>query len=93
MRMRLDEVISGVKTDLGIKVFGDSLPLLQEKAEAIARIVEEVRGAEDASVGVSAGAMQLQVMLDRPAIARYGLNVADVREAVETGIGGMEATT
>jgi heavy metal efflux system protein len=93
MRMRLDEVISGVRTDLGIKVFGDSLPLLQEKADAIARIVEKVPGAEDASVGVSAGAMQLQVMLDRPAIARYGLNVADVREAVETGIGGMEATS
>jgi heavy metal efflux system protein len=93
MRMRLDEVISGVKTDLGIKVFGDSLPLLQEKADAIARIVGKVPGAEDASVGVSAGAMQLQVILDRPAIARYGLNVADVREAVETGIGGMEATT
>jgi heavy metal efflux system protein len=93
MRMRLDEVISGVRTDLGIKVFGDSLPLLQEKADAIARIVEKVPGAADASVGVSAGAMQLQVMLDRPAIARYGLNVADVREAVETGIGGMEATS
>ena len=93
MRMRLDEVISGVKTDLGIKVFGDSLPLLQEKAGAIARIVARIPGAEDASVGVSAGAMQLQVMLDRPAIARYGLNVADIREAVETGIGGMEATS
>lgn len=93
MRMRLDEVISGVKTDLGIKVFGDSLPLLQEKAEAIAHVVGRIRGAEGASVGVSAGAMQLQVALDRPAIARYGLNVADVREAVETGIGGMEATT
>ena len=78
MRMRLDEVISGVRTDLGIKVFGDSLPLLQEKADAIARIVNRIPGAEDASVGVSAGAMQLQVMLDRPAIARYGLNVADV---------------
>ena len=93
MRMRLDEVISGVKTDLGVKVFGDSLPLLQEKAEAIARIIEKIPGAEDASVGVSAGALQLQVMLDRPAIARYGLNVADVREAVETGIGGLEATS
>ena len=93
MRMRLDEVISGVKTDLGIKVFGDSLPLLQEKAEAIARVIARIRGAEGAAVGVSAGAMQLQVALDRPAIARYGLNVADVREAVETGIGGMEATT
>ncbi len=93
MRMRLDEVISGVKTELGIKIYGDSLPLLQEKAEAIARVVGKVRGAENASVGVSAGAMQLEVALDRTAIARYGLNVADVREAVETGIGGMEATT
>jgi len=66
---------------------------LQEKAEAIARVIARIRGAEGAAVGVSAGAMQLQVALDRPAIARYGLNVADVREAVETGIGGMEATT
>ena len=92
MRMRLDEVISGVKTDLGIKIFGDSLPLLQEKADEIERLVQSVHGAEDVSVGVSAGAMQLEIDLDRPAIARYGLNVADVREAIETGIGGMEAT-
>ncbi|HET9012829.1 MAG TPA: efflux RND transporter permease subunit, partial [Gemmatimonadaceae bacterium] len=92
MRMRLDEVISGVRTDLGVKIYGDSLELLQEKAEAIKSVVERVRGAEDVSVGVSAGAMQLEVDLDRPAIARYGLNVADVRQAVETGIGGTAAT-
>jgi cobalt-zinc-cadmium resistance protein CzcA len=92
MRMRLDEVISGVKTDLGIKLYGDSLPLLQEQAEAIKNAVARVRGAEDVSVGVSAGAMQLELDLDRAAIARYGLNVADVREAVETGVGGAEAT-
>ena len=92
MRMRLDEVISGVRTELGVKVYGDSLPLLQEKADEIERVVRSVRGAEDVSVGVSAGAMQLEVDLDRAAIARYGLNVADVREAIETGVGGMEAT-
>jgi len=92
MAMRLDEVVSGVKTQLGIKIYGDSLPLLQEKAEEILRVVEGVKGAEDASVGVSAGAMQLEVDVDRAAIARYGLSVADVREAVETGIGGMPAT-
>ncbi len=92
MAMRLDEVVSGVKTQLGIKIYGDSLPLLQEKAEEILRVVEGVKGAEDASVGVSAGAMQLEVDVDRRAIARYGLNIADVREAVETGIGGMVAT-
>ncbi len=92
MRMRLDEVISGVRTDLGIKLYGDSLPILQESAEQITQLVEQIPGAEDVSVGVSAGALQLEIDLDRAAIARYGLNVADVREAIETGIGGMEAT-
>ena len=92
MRMRLDEVISGVRTDLGVKIYGDSLQLLQEKAAEVERLVARIPGAEDVSVGTSAGAMQLEVELDRPAIARYGLNVADVREAVESGIGGAEAT-
>ena len=92
MRMRLDEVVSGVKTDLGVKIFGDSLAILQEKAGEIERLVERIPGAEDVSVGISAGAMQLELDLDRPAIARFGLNVNDVREAVETGVGGMAAT-
>ncbi len=92
MRMRLDEVVSGVKTDLGVKIFGDSLPLLQAKAEELRNVVAAIPGAEDVSVGVSAGALQLEVELNRPAIARYGLSVSDVREAVETGIGGMPAS-
>lgn len=92
MAMRLDEITSGVKTDLGIKIYGDSLPLLQEKAEEIRSAVADVKGAEDAMVGVSAGAMQLELDLDRAAMARYGLSVADVRDAIETGIGGTPAT-
>lgn len=92
MRMRLDEVISGVRSDLGIKIYGDSLSLLQEKAAAIERVVAGIEGAADVSVGISAGAMQLEVDVDRNAVARYGLNVADVREAVETGVGGTEAS-
>ena len=92
MAMRLDEVISGVRTQLGIKVFGDSLPLLQEKAEEIRQSVEKVKGAEDVSVQVSAGAMQVELELDRGALARFGLNVADVRVAVQGGIGGETAT-
>jgi cobalt-zinc-cadmium resistance protein CzcA len=92
MRMRLDEVVSGVRTDLGVKIFGDSLLLLQGRAEEIKRIVQGLRGAEDVFVGTSSGAMQLELALDRTAIARYGLNVADVREAVEMGVGGMAAT-
>ena len=92
MAMRLEEVISGVKTQLGIKVFGDSLALLQQKADEIRGIVGKVRGAEDVSVGVSAGAMQIELGLMRDALARYGLNVADVRAAVQAGIGGATAT-
>lgn len=92
MAMRLDEVISGVRTQLGIKVFGDSLPLLQEKAEEIRAVVESVKGAEDVSVRVSAGAMQLELDLDRNQLARFGLNVADVREMVQGGVGGETAT-
>ena len=88
----VEEVVSGVKTQLGVKIYGDSLPVLQAKAEEILAAVQSVKGAEDASVGVSDGAMQLEIDLDRSAIGRYGLNVADVREAIETGIGGMEAT-
>lgn len=92
MRMRLDEVISGVKTDLGVKIFGDSLPLLQERAEELRGMMAAIPGAEDVSVGVSAGAMLLELDLDRAALGRYGLSVADVQEAVEMGVKGMPAS-
>ncbi len=92
MRMRLDEVISGVKTDLGIKIYGDSLLLLAEKAEEVKRVTERIRGAEDVFVGLSQGAMQLEIGVQRATIARYGLSIAAVRDAVEGGVGGVVAT-
>src|SRR5215213_2536632 len=92
MAMRLDEAISGVRTELGVKVFGDSLPILERKAEEIRGVIATVRGAADVSVDVSTGAMQVELALDRGALARYGLNVADVRDAVQAGIGGVQAT-
>jgi cobalt-zinc-cadmium resistance protein CzcA len=92
MAMRLDEAISGVRTALGVKVFGDDLTVLERKAGEIRDIIAGVPGAADTSVDISAGAMQIELALDRKAIARYGLNVADVREAVQTGVGGSEAT-
>ncbi|HKG32968.1 MAG TPA: CusA/CzcA family heavy metal efflux RND transporter [Gemmatimonadales bacterium] len=92
MAMRLDEAISGVRTELGVKVFGDSLPILQQKAAEIRNVIAGVPGAADVSVDVSAGAMQVELALDRAALARQGLNVADVRSAVEAGVGGVQAT-
>ena len=90
--MRLDEAISGVRTELGVKVFGDSLEILQQKAVEIRKVIETIPGAADVSVDVSAGAMQVELALDRVALARYGLNVSDVRDAVQGGIGGVVAT-
>ena len=92
MAMRLDEAISGVRTELGIKVFGDSLEILQQKAAEVRDLIKTIPGAADVSVDVSAGAMQVELDLDRTSLARYGLNVADVRDAVQAGIGGAAAT-
>jgi heavy metal efflux system protein len=92
MAMRLDEAISGVRTELGVKVFGDDLAVLQRKAEEVRDVVASVPGAADTSVDVSAGAMQVELALDRGALARYGLNVDAVRDAVQMAIGGTEAT-
>jgi len=92
MRMRLDEVLSGVRSDLGVKIFGDSLSILQEKAAEVRELVQSIPGAEDVFSKTTAGTMQLELAVDRAAIARYGLNVADVREAVEAGVGGATAT-
>jgi cobalt-zinc-cadmium resistance protein CzcA len=92
MAMRLDEAISGVRTELGVKLFGDDLSVLEEKAAAVRDVIETVPGAADVSVDVSAGAMQLEIAIDRPTIARYGLSIGDVRQAIETGIGGRAAT-
>jgi cobalt-zinc-cadmium resistance protein CzcA len=92
MAMRLDEAISGVRTELGIKVFGDSLPVLQRIAGQVRDVVQRVPGAADVSVDVSAGAMQVELDVNRPMLARYGLNITDVRDAVQTGIGGVQAT-
>jgi cobalt-zinc-cadmium resistance protein CzcA len=92
MAMRLDEMSTGVRTQLGIKIFGDSLPLLQERAEEIRQLVERIDGAEDVSVRVSTGALQVEINFDRDALARFGLNVADVRESVQGAINGVPAT-
>jgi cobalt-zinc-cadmium resistance protein CzcA len=92
MAMRLDEAVSGVRTELGVKVFGDDLSVLEQKAREIRDVIAEVPGAADTSVDVTAGAMQVELALDRSALARYGLSVAGVRAAVQAGIGGTEAT-
>ena len=90
--LRVDELVSGVKSAIGIKIFGDDLAVLKDKAEAVARVLGKVPGAADINVEKVSGLAYLQIEIDRDKLARYGINVADVQEVVETAIGGKEAT-
>lgn len=89
---RVDEMVTGVRSDVAIKVFGDDLNVLREKAEAIAKVAQGIQGAQDMRVERITGQQYLQIAIDRQAIARHGLNAADVHNVIETAIGGKEAT-
>ncbi len=90
--MRVDELVSGVKSTIGIKIFGEDLDVLTAKGEAVARVLGKVRGATDVSVEKISGLAYLRIEIDRAKIARYGINVSDVQDVVEVAIGGKEAT-
>ncbi|MEO7682753.1 MAG: CusA/CzcA family heavy metal efflux RND transporter [Gemmatimonadaceae bacterium] len=87
---RVDELLSGVKAQLAIQLFGEDLETLVESADRIQRVVSSIRGAEDVQIEQITGQPQLQIRIDRTAIARYGINVEDVQETIETAIGGEE---
>ncbi|HEY3431300.1 MAG TPA: efflux RND transporter permease subunit [Rhodocyclaceae bacterium] len=89
---RVDEMVTGVRSDVAIKVFGDDLDTLKKKAEEIAKVAQTIQGAEDLRVERVTGQQYLSIDIDRQAIARYGLNASDVHDVIETAIGGKEAT-
>lgn len=89
--MRVDELLSGVKAQLAIQLFGDDLDQLVQSANAIQRVVATIQGAADVQTEQVTGQPQLQIEVDRLAIARFGMNVEDVQEAIETAIGGEAA--
>jgi cobalt-zinc-cadmium resistance protein CzcA len=91
--LRVNELISGVKSDLAVKVFGDDLEVLKTVADRVATVLRGLEGAQDVKVEQVSGMDQLDVIIDRAAVARYGVNVADVNEVLETGFAGRTATT
>lgn len=91
IELRVAELISGVRSDVAIKLYGDELDVLKEKGDEIARVVQTVSGAEDVKVEATSGLPQLQIKPDRAAIARYGLNVEDVNDMIEAVVAGKEA--
>ena len=88
MAMRVDETVSGVKADLAIKIFGDDFGTLDSLSEQVLRAVSGVPGAADAQIQLTSGVPDLTIRIDRGALARYGLNVSDVEQAVEAGASG-----
>ncbi len=92
MAMRLDEVVSGVKADVAVKIFGDDPRLLDQKADEVLRLLGRIRGAADLQKEIFSGAAEWQIAIHRRELARYGLNVSAVREIVESAVGGITAT-
>ncbi len=92
LAMRLDEAESGIRTDLGIKVVGPDREVNERLGERIRGIVAGVEGAADVSVEIADGSGQYRVDVDRGALARYGVSVADVQEALDLGTGMTVAT-
>jgi len=89
---RVDELLTGVRSDVAVKVFGDDMVKLKQKADEIARVAGGIPGAVDLRVEKVSGQQYLNITIDRHAIARQGINVADLNDIIETAIGGKVAT-
>jgi cobalt-zinc-cadmium resistance protein CzcA len=91
--LRVNELISGVKSDLAVKVFGSDLEVLKQFADRAAATIGGIDGARDVKVEQVSGMSQLDVVIDREAVARHGIKIADVNATIETAIAGRRATT
>jgi heavy metal efflux system protein len=87
MEMRLDETVTGIRGDVAIKIFGDDLKTLEDLGRRTLAIISSIPGAAEPQMEVTSGVAELQVNINRPALARYGLNVSDVQEVIETLVG------
>ena len=89
---RVDEMVSGVRADVAVMLFGDDLDVLVAKARQIAKVANTVRGTQDTRVDRVGGQQYLNISIDRAAIARFGLNASDVNDVIEAAIAGKAAT-
>ncbi|SDE64850.1 cobalt-zinc-cadmium resistance protein CzcA [Massilia sp. PDC64] len=93
IQLRFNELISGVRSDVAVKVYGDDMDVLAKTGQEIAAVLEKVPGASEVKVEQTGGLPMLSVNIDREKTARYGLNIADVQAALATATGGREAGT
>lgn len=88
MEMRMDETVTGIRGDVAIKIFGDDLKVLDELGQRTLAIISSIPGAAEPQMEVTSGVAELQIDVDRPNLARYGLNVSDLQEIIENLVGG-----
>ncbi|WP_374441334.1 CusA/CzcA family heavy metal efflux RND transporter [Pseudomonas panipatensis] len=93
IQLRFNELISGVRSDVAVKVFGDDMAVLNKTAEAIAGTLRQVAGASEVKVEQTDGLPVLTIAIDRDKAARYGLNVGDVQDTIAVAVGGRQAGT
>ncbi|GGC62811.1 CusA/CzcA family heavy metal efflux RND transporter [Undibacterium terreum] len=91
IQLRFNELISGVRSDFAVKIFGDDMEVLNSTAAKVAAVLQRVPGASEVKVEQTSGLPMLSVNIDRSKIARYGLNMADVQDALAIATGGREA--
>lgn len=89
IQMRFNELISGVRADVAIKVFGDNMDVLHDVGDKILSVIEKIPGAADAKIEQLTGLPMLSIQMDRAKMARYGLNVQDVQNVIAIAVGGM----
>jgi cobalt-zinc-cadmium resistance protein CzcA len=89
---RVDEMVSGVRADVAVMLYGDDLDLLAKKAGEIAKVASGIQGTQDTRVDRVGGQQYLSIDIHRGALARYGLNAADINDLVETAIAGKSTT-
>lgn len=93
IQMRFNELISGVRSDVAVKVFGDDMQVMNTTAEEISKVLSSIQGGEDVKVEQTTGLPILTVNIDREKIARLGVNIADVQETIAIAMNGREAGT
>ncbi len=93
IQLRFNELVSGVRADVAVKVFGDDMAVLEATARDIERVLKAIDGAAEVNVEQTTGLPMLTLHIDREKTTRYGINVADVQATIATAIGGREAGT
>jgi cobalt-zinc-cadmium resistance protein CzcA len=88
----VEEAVSGVKGELAVKIYGDDLKTLEEKGDQIVSVMSKVKGVQDLGLFRVIGQPNLNYTVDRLAAARFGINVADVQDAIQTAVGGNPVT-